>query len=279
MKRFKYILIILLAFSLMLFVGCGKDKEPKEEIKKTVFDVVEVPESYNQEYEYDEFKLEYLKIKLIYEDSTEEIIPVTEDMIDEKDLAKLTKAGSPRITINYKDEFQLTYVVKLIDSADLDKNLNKDGKYNAVVKAIRSNDRINFYIEPKDAVAALSFAYTFDSSIMQVSDGSLNPELKGVGDVEIDGNKIKFAYSEMDTLLNKETLLFSVKLTGDFRTSNLRVDDSFNNVVYGYKCFNKNLTSQYGDIFKEGKIYHSSNPHYNHTIPQDAMNLHLLLVE
>ena len=234
MKRFKNILIILLAFSLMLFVGCDKDKEPKEEIKKTVFDVVEVPESYNQEYEYDEFKLEYLKIKLIYEDSTEEIIPVTEDMIDEKDLAKLTKAGSPRITINYKDEFQLTYVVKLIDSADLDKNLNKDGKYNAVVKAIRSNDRINFYIEPKDAVAALSFAYTFDSSIMQVSDGSLNPELKGVGNVEIDGNKIKFAYSEMDTLLNKETLLFSVKLTGDFRTSNLRVDDSFNNVVYGY---------------------------------------------
>ena len=69
---------------------------------------------------------------------------------------------------------------------------------------------------------------------MQVSDGSLNPELKGVGNVEIDGNKIKFAYSEMDTLLNKETLLFSVKLTGDFRTSNLRVDESFNNVVYGY---------------------------------------------
>ena len=36
MKRFKYILIILLAFSLMLFVGCGKDKEPQEEIKKTI---------------------------------------------------------------------------------------------------------------------------------------------------------------------------------------------------------------------------------------------------
>ena len=121
----------------------------------------------------------YIKIKLIYEDSTEEIIPVTEDMIDEKDLAKLTKAGSPRITINYKDEFQLTYVVKLIDSADLDKNLNKDGKYNAVVKAIRSNDRINFYIEPKDAVAALSFAYTFDSSIMQVSDALTVVEADG----------------------------------------------------------------------------------------------------
>ena len=38
--------------------------------------------------------------------------------------------------------------------------------------------------------------------------------------------------------------------------------NNMNNVVYGYKCFNKNLTSQYGDIFKEGKIYHSSNPHF-----------------
>ena len=38
--------------------------------------------------------------------------------------------------------------------------------------------------------------------------------------------------------------------------------NNMNNVVYGYKCFNKNLTSQYGDIFKEGETYHSSNPHF-----------------
>ena len=252
MRKIKLFLIIVLALSLIIFAGCDKDKGPDEVVKKTVFDVVEVPESYNQEYEYDEFKLEYLKIKLIYEDSTEEIISVTEDMLDEKDLAKLTKAGSPRITINYHDEFQLTYVVKLIDSSDLDKNLNKDGKYNAVVKAIRSGDKINFYIEPKDAVAALSFAYIFDASIMQVSDGAVNSELKGVGSVKIEGNKIMFAYSEMDTLFNAETLLFSVKYTGDFRTSNLRVDDTYNNIVYGFDTA-LNATVQLTEI-----LYHAS---------------------
>lgn len=251
MKQIKYLLIIVLLFAFTFLCACSKEK-PKEEIKKTVFDVVEVPESYNQEYEYDEFKLEYLKIKLIYEDSTEEIISVTEDMLDEKDLAKLQKSGNPRITINYKDEFQLTYIVKLIDSADLDKNLNKDGRYNTVIKAIRDGDKINFILEPKDAVAALSFAYTFDSSIMQVSGGTLNQDLNGVGDVKIDGNKIIFAYSEMDSQISTETILFSINYSGDFRTSNLRVDDSYANIVYGF-----NSSANKVEVLSE-ILYHAS---------------------
>ena len=256
MKRIKYLLILVLALVLFVGVGCKKENgdKPEPEPEKEVFDVVEVKESYEQEYEYDEFELSFLKIRLVYEDGTYKDIPVTEDMVDDKDLAKLTKPGNPRININYQDSYQFTYVVKLIDSSDLDKDLNKDGKYNAVVKAIRDKDKgvINFILEPKDGVCAIAFGYTFDASIMQVSGGTLNTSLNGKGSISVNGNKITFAYTAKDANITTETLLFTVNYTGDFRNSNLRVDDTFTNTVYTY-----NAETGYSEMLTN-ILYHAS---------------------
>lgn len=235
MKRIKYLLILVLAFLLVLCVGCNKDNKKDPDEDKVVFDVVEVKESYEQAYEYDEFELSFLKIKLIYEDGTSKEIPVTEDMVDEKDLAKLNKAGNPRILISYNEDFQLTYVVNLIDSSELDKNLNKDGSYNAVIKAIRDKDKgvINFILEPKDGVCALAFSYVFDKDKMQVSGGSLNESLNGIGSIKLDNNKITFAYIGEENI-SSEVTLFSVNYTGDFRYSSLRLNEEYENRVYTY---------------------------------------------
>lgn len=234
MKKINYLFIFILMFACACMFACrrGSDTPPEEE--KEIFDVVAVAESYEKEYEYDEFKLEYLQIRLVYVDGTTKDIPVTEDMIDSKDLAKLDKPGSPRILITYKEEYQLTYIVKLIDSSDLDKNLNPDNRYQAVIKAIRSGDTINFILEPSSGVAALSFAYKYDKDIMQLSSASLNPSLNGVGNVKIEDGRVMFAYSNKDANITSETTLFSVKYSGDFRTSNLGIDEAFDNVVYTY---------------------------------------------
>lgn len=232
MKKIKYLFIFILMFACICMFACKPKVEPEEE--KEIFDVVAVPESYEPSYEYDEFKLEYLKIRIIYVDGSSKDIPVTEDMLDEKDLAKLKSTGSPRITITYKDDFQLTYIVKLIDSADLDNNLNPDNKYQAVIKAIRQDDKINFILAPSSGVAALSFAYKYDNNIMQLKDASLNSSLNGVGNVKIEDGRVLFAYSNKDANITAETVLFSVSFSGDFRTSKLAVDETFDNLVYTY---------------------------------------------
>ena len=259
MRKIKYLLIVVLALAL---VGCKKGPKPEPEVdwdSKTIFNVEEVKECYEDvSYEYDEFKLSDLKIKIIYTDNTEREIPVTEDMLDEKDLAKLKKAGSPRVLITYitKDgeEYGFTYVVKLVDSSLLDENLNKDGKYNAVVKAIRNAETgvINFYLEPKDNVVALQFSYKFDNSIMQLSEGKLNESLKGKGNVKVENGKVSFAYSEDNSEISSETLLFSVKYTGDFRNSKLCIDEAFDNAVYKVDL-DTNMTS-----VLENVLYHTS---------------------
>ena len=233
MKKIRFILILILMFVLVL-AGCKKTPPEPTPEPKELFDVEAVPESYEQEYEYDEFELSFLKIRLVYTDGTSEEIPVTEDMIDPKDLEKLNKAGNPRILITYLEDYQFTYIVKLIDSSDLDKDLNKDGRYNAVIKAIRSGDTINFILEPKEGVAALSFAYKYDNSKMQLVAPSISSSLQGAGDVKIEDGKVSFAYAFKDMQVTTETTLFSVKFTGNFRDSGLMVDDTFNNVVYTF---------------------------------------------
>ena len=230
MKNIKYVLILVLAFLSFICVGCNK-KDPDED--KEVFDVVEVKESYEQAYEYDEFELSFLKIRLIYSDGTSKDIPVTEDMVDEKDLAKLNKAGNPRILITYSEDFQFTYILNLIDSSELDQDLNKNGAYNAVIKAIKKKKKgcINFILEPKDSVCALAFSYVFDKDKMQVSGGTINESLDGIGTIKLDNDKITFAYTAKDAMTS-EVILFSVNYTGDFRNSSLRVNEEYNNVVY-----------------------------------------------
>ena len=247
MKRINYLFIFILVFACLCMFAC-KPKEPVEE-EKELFDVVAVPESYEPSYEYDEFKLEYLKIRLVYVDGSTKDIPVTEDMLDDKDLAKLRSVGSPRITITYKDDYQLTYIVKLIDSSDLDKNLNPDNKYQAVIKAIRNGDTINFILEPASGVAALSFAYKFDKDIMQLSEASLNSSLNGVGNVKVEDGRVLFAYSNKNGNITSETTLFSVKYSGDFRTSNLAVDDTFDNVVYTYDATSASTVLLYNILY------------------------------
>ena len=86
MKKIRFILILILMFVLVL-AGCKKTPPEPTPEPKELFDVEAVPESYEQEYEYDEFELSFLKIRLVYEDGTYKDIPVTEDMVDDKDLA------------------------------------------------------------------------------------------------------------------------------------------------------------------------------------------------
>ena len=234
MKKIKLIFVFVLAIFATILVACGGEKEI-DWSKKTVSGISPVKETFYADYEYDEFELSMLKIHIEYTDGTSRDIPVTEDMLDEKDIKKLKTVGKPRITIYY-DAFDFQINVRIIDSSRLDENLNKDGNYACVIKAIRDQEKgiINFIFEGNENydICAMSFAYSYDTTLMQVSNGKLNESLTGIGDVKLEDGKIMFAYTESGTVLEGEVVLFTVNYTGDFRNSKLGVLESYNNVVY-----------------------------------------------
>ncbi len=233
MKKFNIIIILLVALFFICACGGngGNDGNGENDWDSKVIENVEaVQETFEKEYEYDEFNLDLLKLKVSYTDGTSREIGVTDLMLSDKDIEKTKKTGNPRITIEY-DGFIITTTIKLIDSAILDEDLNKEGKYAAVIKAIRNENSIDFILESYDAITGITFAYTFDNNIMQLGEGKLNASLKGVGKVIVEDGKISFAYADANPI-TEETVLFSVDYTGDFRNSKLGVDLEFSNVVY-----------------------------------------------
>ena len=149
MRKIKLVLVLFLTIFSLGLIACGEGGNTEIDwSKKTVSGISPVKETFYAKYEYDEFEIGMLKIRVEYTDGTSRDIPVTEEMLDEKDLKKLKSTGKPRITIYY-DAFDIQMTVNLIDSSKLDENLNADGKYACVIKAIRDQEAgiINFIFE------------------------------------------------------------------------------------------------------------------------------------
>ena len=238
MKKLLYLLFI---FSLSLFfIGCNN--EPTEEEidwdSKTVETVTVYEPSIEPYYEYDEFDCSMIQLHITYTDGTERNVPTTLDMYDEASQRKLAVPGNPRVKLTYYDnaglDYELVFIVHLMDLGLLDKNLNILEEYDVVIKAIRdkTKDSIDFICEDTlTPVNAFQFAYSFDSSIMQVSNMQINPNIKGIIDYDLRDNEIIVTII-LNQQMSTETKLFTVDFTGNFRESNLQIDESFDNLCY-----------------------------------------------
>lgn len=259
-RMFIFVVLLLLTLSL---AACkhdnGEDKQGGDEIdwsSKRVFQISEIEEYKDLTFEYDEFSIDMIKFLVTYTDGTFREVSLEESMLDDKDLNKLTKAGNPRVYINYEwngEVFGLNYTVHLVDSALRDQDLNKDGSHGAVIKAIRNleQNKIDFIVEKSaTGVKALQFRYTFDTSIMTLSTVTNNSSLSGTSIINVDGNKIT-ATILLDTVITEETVLFSVDFSGNFRTSKLAIDETFANAVY---TIDENLQP----VELENVLYHAS---------------------
>lgn len=249
MKITKYLLIISL-FILSLFAVACKEPDPEDQWKNKIADYIEeVTECTEKSYEYDEFELSMIRIKVYYTDGTSREIPLTADMLDEADLSKLTKVGQPRIEVWYQACEPIKFVVKLVDSALLDQDLNKHGEYGAVIKAIRKDKTIEFILEANSNACAFQFKYTFDNAIMQVNKAT-NGSASGTYSIDIASDSIT-ALIVLDEALNQETVLFTVEFEGDFRTSKLGIDNTYANACFA-------LTENYQTCEIEKVLYHAS---------------------
>ncbi|MBP5407782.1 MAG: hypothetical protein J6Y42_01420 [Bacilli bacterium] len=264
MKMIKKLLTFLFLVVLVLSLcACKKDnggnnggKEPEEDwASKRVSEITEIEAMSNTYFEYDEFSIDMYKFLVTYTDSTSREVSLAPDMLDEKDLNKLSKAGNPRIYIVYDwngELFGLTVTVHLSDLSLLDEDLNKDGSHGAVIKAIRdkSQNRIDFILEASNGVKALQFKYVCDASIMTIADPKANSSLQGMFDFKLENNSVT-ATIVLDSASTTEVTLFSVSFNGNFRTSNLRLDESFDNAVYG-------IDEELQPVLLDNVLFHAS---------------------
>ena len=264
MKMIKKLLTFLFLIILVLSLcACKKDnsggnggEEPEEDwASKRVNAISEIEAMSNTYFEYDEFTIDMYKFLVTYTDSTSREVSLSEDMLDEKDLNKLKKPGSPRLYIVYEwngDLFGLNVIIHLSDLSLLDQDLNRDGSHGAVVKAIRdkSQNRIDFILEASNGVKALQFKYVCDASIMTIADAKANSSLQGMFDFKLENNSVT-ATILLDSVSTTEVTLFSVSFEGNFRTYNLRIDESFDNAVYG-------IDEELQPVLLDNVLFHAS---------------------
>ena len=260
-KLFTFLFLIILVLSLCACKksggdddGKGKDNE-EDWASKRVNAISEIEAMSNTYFEYDEFTIDMYKFLVTYTDATSREVSLSEDMLDEKDLNKLNKPGSPRLYIMYEwngEIFGMNVIIHLSDLSLLDGNLNSDGSHGAVIKAIRdkTQNRIDFILEASSGVKALQFKYICDASIMTIADAKANPSLQGMFDFKLENNSI-IATILLDTVSTTEVTLFSVSFEGNFRTSNLRVDETFDNAVYG-------IDDELQPVLLENALFHAS---------------------
>ena len=178
-----------------------KEKDPEEEWrKKTVSEVTVVQESIDERYEYDEFEIGFIKLNVTYTDGTSRVVSADETMFDSTALDKMSTTGNPRVTLYYQDPnpdnssnyFDLTFIVHLIDSSLLDKDLNRLHEYDAVIKAIRNKEanKIDFILEECAGACSFQFEYTFDEAIMQLSNFRQNANISGIFEADIKDGKL-----------------------------------------------------------------------------------------
>jgi len=239
---------LLLVFVLTLFVftlaSCGGNNggednpvvdPPAEDWDSKVIANVELEStSFEAVYDVDDFKVSLLKLHIYYDDGTERDIECNKDMFDEDDYKKFSSAGTKKVTLYY-NEYEFDTKVNIVDYAVYDEGLNRNFQYGCVIKVIRNQrtNKLDFIMEPNLKFAGCQMKYTMNTSKLTLSNFELANKDNTYGMFTYDAATgtliVDFVSSEN---LDKETTLFSCDFSGDFRISELKIDETFENKVY-----------------------------------------------
>ena len=186
--------------------------------------------SFSEIYDIDDFDLSNLKIHVYYTDGMDRLIPCTRDMMDDGDLDKLESAGTKKVVIYYNDE-EFDTKINIVDYAIYDQDLNRMREYDAVIKAIRNGQRLEFILESENDIAGIQAKYTFDSSKFTMTNFKVEDKTDTYGSFEVKNGTLYVSFLSSKNIKG-DVVLFSCDISGDFRNSNLKIDDEFANKVY-----------------------------------------------
>ena len=211
-----FLIISLFCLSFVLF-GCEDNKLPptENEIQSINFE----NDISLFSLDLDEFKLEDIKIKVVYTNGDTEIIPLTKDMIKTSDFDNLFITGNYFIKIVYEGK-ELEATIQMSSSSP-------QTKLSQVV--VYSTKRI------EDGKAIYSFYTTstgnYVSYYLELNHNLSNQDLEiikqeGVFSYNIESNKIKLTHSFGKVMVGKR-FLFELIVDEEVKLSFLDLDSSF----------------------------------------------------
>jgi len=110
----KFLLVITILLSLLL-MGCEQEKETDgdDELPNVVLqNIIFKDNQTNYQFDLDSFRLNDIKLELIYSDGTKEFVDVTRSMISDSDFKALLTTGQYFIKVNYLDK-QLEALIEM----------------------------------------------------------------------------------------------------------------------------------------------------------------------
>ena len=234
--------ILLIILVLMFAVtGCKKDKgngndpvkDPDE--GKEIFEISVNKSTIPEFIDIDEFDLSVIKVIVTYEDGTNREMPLAEDMIDASDLETLKKGASKRVTITYKEDFTCTANIATKDYGALDPKIGEND-----VIVMLSRDKENTLLVGKvlsnKGLSSLQCSFTFDNSKLSLDFSTIKYKEGYDVTVNIEENRITILLIAKDeALLKGENVLFSLKYSGDYRSSDIKIDEAYQNRVLRFE--------------------------------------------
>ena len=237
-KLFVIVLFLLLAFAL---VGCNDDDNPgggddpiEIDWDAKIIESFELDQaSFEKEYDIDDFDLALLKLHVYYTDGTDRLIPCVKEMFEDGDYDKLSTPGTKKVVIMYNDD-EVDAKIKIVDYAIYDQDLNRMKNYDAVIKAIRSGNRLDFILESENDVAGMQAKYVFKKDLLKFSNYRVSDSSSSYGKCEIKDGELYVSFVSSKNLKGDNVILFSLDIEGDFRNSGLIIDESFGNKLYAF---------------------------------------------
>jgi len=234
MKK-KLIIVLTFLFALLL-IGCkgGNDNPPVEGFNwagKEVEKVTVVKDKLAEEYDLEEFTIGMITVKVEFSDSSSH-----EFTCDDSHFSlnkEVTTVGKPRLQIICTDDagnevetaaFTITFV-----SYTAQDNKAIEAANNAIV-AKRNGDKIDFVVAKTNGLASGQLQYSYNTEKMtlgEVTKGSA----AGYVNVEVKDGKVSLGFAN-DENLEEGAVICSIAYTGDYRNSELAINEEFDNTCW-----------------------------------------------
>lgn len=234
MKK-KLIIVLTFLFALLL-IGCkgGNDNPPVDGFNwsgKEATKISVVKDKLAEEYDIDEFTIGMITVKVEFSDGSSH-----EFTCDDSHFAlskEITTTGKPRLQIICTDDagneietanFTITVVSYTTQDARAIEAAN-----NAIV-AKRNGDKIDFVVAKTNGLSSGQLQYTYSTEKMtlgEVTKGSA----AGYVNVEVKDGKISLGFAN-DENLEEGAVICSIAYTGDYRNSELAINEEFDNTCW-----------------------------------------------
>jgi hypothetical protein len=244
MNHQKRILIFYVITCLLLLSGCKKKKV--EESPKIATSIFVQSENDIVTLDLEEFRLSDLKVLVKYNDDSEEVIPVTIDMITQADFGKLFTTGEHFVTIKYAN-LEVAAIIEVTSKKGLQNRLPIVTLYNLTMELDNQQTKNVFYTIGSGTYASFQLQYQYDTTLVTDITITKADNLAGSFVSYVQNGLITISYTSF-TRVGQHSQLFTIDFKTDKIGSYFKLSDNFDNAFYDYNDNNPNVFKLLGNI-------------------------------